>query len=125
MFLEVYPGGGTRRNPKRKTAGASSLAGPSAADTRRVFQEHVARMARGGVWGDNMEIQAFTAAFDWSVKIYQFDMAYVIPAPSGEDEGRTAHIAYHVGLASQHTPGCFSIPIDKRGSDMGTLLFDT
>ena len=96
MFLEVYPGGGTRRNPKRKNAGAAHLQpGPSAEDIDRVFNEHVDRMAKGGTWGDNIEIQAFAAAFDVNVRIYQRELAYMITSPSGNSQ-ITAHIAYHV-----------------------------
>lgn len=98
VFLEVYPGGGTRRNPKRKNAGSATAApaeGPSPAEVDRVFEEHLQRMARGGTWGDNMEIQAFAREFDTNVQIYQRELAYVIQAPGGS--GRPyAQIAYHV-----------------------------
>lgn len=104
MFLEVYPGGGTRRNPKRKNAGSASMQpGPSAADIDRVFEEHVVRMARGGTWGDNLEIQAFASTFDTNVQIYQRELSYVIQAP-GEHAKNTAHIAYHVRLRVMQSP---------------------
>lgn len=108
MFVEVYPGGGTRRNPKRKNAGSSSwsaLAGPSPADIDRVFQDHLNRMARGGVWGDNMEIHAFASAFDINVKIYQFDLSYILAAPGGA-ERPYVHIAYHVSIYRHATTHC-------------------
>lgn len=125
QFIEVHPGGGIRRNPKRKNAGGYSsstskaaasqpLPPPSPAAVDRVFESHLARMARGGTYGDHLEISAFAAAFATDVKIYQRDFAYVVspPAamitPSETDEHDpsstttspfarpTAHIAYHL-----------------------------
>lgn len=100
QFIDVHPGGGIRRNPKRKNAGAYSspanIAPPSEADIDRVFESHLQSMARGGTYGDNMEITAFSSAFDVDVKIYQRDFAYMVTG-GGEDGGRpVAHIAYHI-----------------------------
>ncbi len=100
QFIDVQPGGGQRRNPKRKNAGVystpTSFTPPTADEIDRVFEGHLASMARGGTYGDNMEISAFTSAFGIDVKIYQHDFAYMVSAP---DEGKprpVAHIAYHV-----------------------------
>ncbi|KAK3678068.1 hypothetical protein LTR78_002163 [Recurvomyces mirabilis] len=101
QFIDVHPGGGIRRNPKRKNAGSYSapanLAPPSEADIDRVFESHLLSMARGGTYGDNMEITAFASAYDVDVKIYQRDFAYMITG-GGEDVGTrpVAHIAYHL-----------------------------
>lgn len=100
QFVDVKPGGGIRRNPKRKNAGAYSspanFVPPSAADIDRVFESHLDNMARGGTWGDNMEITAFSSAFDYDVKIYQRDFAYMVSGNGVEDASRpVAHIAYH------------------------------
>lgn len=103
MFIDVHPGGGTRRNPKRKNVAAYSapvnVASPTEADIDRVFQSHLQSMAKGGTYGDNMEISAFSSAFAVDVKIYQRDFAYVISGagPDGQGVKRPmAHIAYHV-----------------------------
>lgn len=97
QFIDVNPGGGIRRNPKRKNVNVASSANfvpPSQSDIDRVFDSHLQSMARGGTYGDNMEITAFASAFDCDVKIYQRDFAYVVS--SGEDGHRpVAHIAYH------------------------------
>lgn len=100
LFIDVHPGGGIRRNPKRKNAGAYSSPAnflpPSAADIDRVFENHLINMAKGGTWGDNMEITAFSSAFGYDVKIYQRDFAYVVSGNGEEDAHRpVAHIAYH------------------------------
>lgn len=103
-FIDVHPGGGTRRNPKRKNVGSYSspapvTTAPSEADIDRVFQSHLDSMAKGGTWGDNMEITAFSSAFNIDVKIYQRDFAFMISGPNSDtqDERRpVAHIAYHV-----------------------------
>ena len=89
-----------RRNPKRKNAGAYSspanFTPPSPADIDRVFDSHLQSMARGGTYGDNMEITAFSQAFDYDVKIYQRDFAYMVSGSQGGDGSRpVAHIAYH------------------------------
>lgn len=99
QFIDVHPGGGIRRNPKRKNASTYSspahFVPPSPADIDRVFDSHLQTMARGGVYGDNMEITAFSSAFDVDVKIYQRDFAYMVTG-GGEDVARPiAHIAYH------------------------------
>lgn len=99
-FMDVNPGGGQRRNPKRKNAGTyasqSSGSGPTQSEIDRVFDAHLKNMAQGGTYGDNMEIVAFAKAFKVDVKVYQHDFAYVLPAPDDGTEHQMAHIAYHV-----------------------------
>lgn len=99
QFIDVYPGGGTRRNPKRKTTTGSNnaLEPPSQADVDRVFESHLEAMAQGGTYGDNMEITAFSRAYNISVKIYQRDVAFMITGGLDNPKG-VAHIAYHVSL---------------------------
>lgn len=128
QFIEVHPGGGTRRNPKRKNAGGFSTrfshVSATAEEIDRTFESHLRQMARGGTYGDNMEIAAFSAAYNVDVKIYRRDFAYVVSDKAG---GRNAdgpantvvHIAHHV-----------SHPLDAvrdeqtliLSIDMGTLL---
>ena len=103
QFIDVHAGGGIRRNPKRKNAGAYSTPistlPPTADEAERVFEAHLTRMAKGGTYGDNMEISAFSAAFRVDVKIYQRDFAYMVsggPGGGGAEKRAVAHIAYHV-----------------------------
>ena len=100
QFVDVHPGGGTRRNPKRKNAGAYStpvrFVAPTAEEIERVFESHLQQMARGGTYGDNMEIVAFCSAYKVDVKIYQRDFAYLVPVTHEEPAERVVHIAYHV-----------------------------
>ncbi|KXT12013.1 hypothetical protein AC579_4650 [Pseudocercospora musae] len=101
QFIDVHPGGGIRRNPKRKNAGAYSspatFTPPSTAEIDRVFESHLDSMARGGTYGDNMEITAFSSAFGYDVKIYQRDFAFMVTGAHGDDADRpVAHIAYHM-----------------------------
>lgn len=101
-YLDVHPGGGQRRNPKRKNAGAfsspSNLTQPTPAEIDEAWEKHLTRMAQGGTWGDNMEIQAFAEAFQTDVKIYDFDKVIVINAPGVKDIRPAVHIAYHVSF---------------------------
>ncbi len=108
QFIVVHPGGGARRNPKRKNAGSFSTpfnaAGPTAAEIERVFEGHLQQMACGGTYGDNMEISAFSSKFGVAVKIYQYDFAYVVSAlPQGTEE-KVVHIAYHVSSTVRVVP---------------------
>lgn len=99
-FIDVHPGGGIRRNPKRKNAGAYSSPAnyvpPSQEDIDRVFESHLQNMARGGTYGDNMEITAFSSAYRVDVKIYQRDFAYMVTSDVEDDTRPVAHIAYHL-----------------------------
>lgn len=52
-------------------------------------------MARGGTYGDNMEITAFSSAYDVDVKIYQRDFAYMVTGCGNDVQRPIAHIAYH------------------------------
>jgi len=101
MFMECHAGGGVRRNPKRKNAGGFSnfnASMPTSEEMDRVFESHLTRMAEGGTWGDNMEIVAFSSAFEVDVKIYQRENAFMVRA-AGEDVTRpVCHIAYHVSF---------------------------
>ena len=104
QFIEVNPGGGTRRNPKRKITKAfssrfSSLP-PTQAEIDRRFEGHLREMARGGTYGDHMEISAFSQAYNVNVKIYQRDKAYMITSAPERTSGAVVHIAYHVGSFS-------------------------
>ncbi|KAI9836601.1 MAG: hypothetical protein M1819_001233 [Sarea resinae] len=100
QFVDVQPGGGVRRNPKRKNAGAYSspvnMLSPTPEEIERVFNSHLQSMARGGTYGDNMEISAFSSAYDVDVKIYQRDFAYMVSGGGGQANRRVVHIAYHV-----------------------------
>jgi len=100
LFIDVHPGGGIRRNPKRKNVSAysspaSNTAPPTEADIDRVFESHLQSMARGGTYGDNMEITAFASAYDVDIKIYQRDFAYMVTGGAEDTSKPVAHIAYH------------------------------
>jgi hypothetical protein len=91
-----------RRNPKRKNAGAYLSAAtpappPSAEDIEGAFQRHVVRMAEDGVYGGNMEIHAFSAAYDVDVVVYQKRGSIPVSAEGTGVGRRTAYLAYHVG----------------------------
>ncbi|KAL8959799.1 MAG: hypothetical protein Q9193_003394 [Seirophora villosa] len=98
-FLEVHPGGGSRRNPKRKNAGSyatrANTAPPSVADVDGVFEGHLHRMAKGGTYGDNMELVAFSKALHVDVTIYQRKFAYQVYANNAPCGLPNLHIAYH------------------------------
>ena len=101
----VNPGGGSRRNPKRKNAGGFStsvtLAEPSAGDVEAAFQNHLKTMAKGGAYGDNYEIAAFAMAHEVDVKIYSEEKGYFYIVPGGKSPGgasSTLYIVHHVNV---------------------------
>lgn len=100
-FISVNPGGGVRRNPKRKNVGAYSTPynqqAPTEEEIEQTFQRHLETMAKGGTWGDNVEVQAFARAYDVTVKIYHRDFAYYVTPFQDEQKRTIVHIAYHVG----------------------------
>ncbi|KAK4695917.1 OTU domain-containing protein 3, partial [Lecanoromycetidae sp. Uapishka_2] len=101
-FLAVHPGGGQRRNPKRKNAGAfsaqSNAAAPTADDVEATFQRYLKTMAQGGSYGDNMEIVAFASSFCVNVWIFgeQHGEFYTVAPPKdGGEVTRTVYIVHH------------------------------
>ncbi|CUS14292.1 unnamed protein product [Tuber aestivum] len=145
LFLDVGP---TRRAPKRKAANKNNgknattvTAGlPSESAIDVAFAQHLSRMARSGVYGDNMEISAFAREYECDVKIYQRDFAYVVTGGEGidDDEGgrgrgdpgrggkrKALHIAYHTwehyssvrNRGGPHTgpPNVSPVPLTEEG----------
>lgn len=102
QYIVVHPGGGTRRNPKRKNAGGystrSSTDVATAEEIDRTFENHLREMARGGTYGDNMEIAAFSTAYNVDVMIYRPNLAYMVSTRHDSDKSvaPVLHIAHHV-----------------------------
>ncbi|KAL8865714.1 MAG: hypothetical protein Q9198_009193 [Flavoplaca austrocitrina] len=98
-FVEVHPGGGTRRNPKRKNAGAfaskfnNQAATPAELDA--AFESHLSRMAKGGTYGDNMEVVAFSKAYNVDLIIYKREHALCVKVDETSAAPKMLHIAYH------------------------------
>ncbi|KAI9838174.1 MAG: hypothetical protein M1838_004663 [Thelocarpon superellum] len=133
QFIDVNSDGGRRRNPKRKTTGASSgalnTALPSCDLIDSVFETHLQQMAKGGTWGDNMEISAFSAAYGVDVKIYQRELAYVVSGGDVTEKRHMLHIAYHVwqhyssirNIAGPHT-GIPHVHLDALDAEDGETV---
>lgn len=99
-FLSVNPGGGTRRNPKRKNVAAAStpltVEAPTQEEIDRAFENQLVQMAKGGTYGDNPEITAFARTYKINVGVFELDYQYLISA-TGEasNEYPTIYIAHH------------------------------
>ncbi|KAF2396534.1 cysteine proteinase [Trichodelitschia bisporula] len=93
-FVIVKP---TRRNPKRKNAGVFSVAPipevPTEAAIDAAFAAHLADMAKGGTWGDSLELKAFVDAYGINVKVWQ--STGELSVESCKKTTKSAHIAYH------------------------------
>ncbi|KAF4635666.1 hypothetical protein G7Y89_g2434 [Cudoniella acicularis] len=100
QFIDVPTGGGFRRNPKRKNVGASSstfqYTPPTQEQIDAVWEAHLDRMAKGGTYGDNMEIRAFTKAYNMDVRIFDDNHNdYYVKAADDGVTRPVAYIAYH------------------------------
>lgn len=97
-FVNVAP---VRRAPRRKVAATSKadLETHSQNEIDQAYEYRLQQMQNSGVFGDNLEIQAFAREFGVNVKIYQRKLCYVISADneSGnpDKDGKAVHIAYH------------------------------
>lgn len=116
-FIVVEPGGGLRRNPKRKNVAVPKAPitpePPSEAQIDEAFENHLTRMAQGGTYGDNMEIVAFSRLYNIDVKVYQWTgHAYYISAPDSGIAKSVVHIAHHV--SSLIIRAASSLPIKKH-----------
>ena len=103
-FLEVRPGGGVRRNPKRKNNGASNIDHtlPTEEQVDATFKNHLAQMGRRGTFADNLEIRAFTKVYKMDVRIYRANDVQTVKYDYDEADGvrPMALIALHVSLLS-------------------------
>ncbi|MCJ1409344.1 hypothetical protein MMC19_003423 [Ptychographa xylographoides] len=90
-FIIVNPGGGTRRNPRRKGVTYQTFdRPPTDAEVEVQFAENMARMAEPGTYGDYLEIQAFSAAYGVRVRVYTKDgvLEDILPTGIGTGGGR-------------------------------------
>ena len=102
-FIGLFPGGATRRNPKRKTAGSlRSNFERTAVTSRQVddaFEKRMMEMAQGGTWGDNHEIVAFSKAYRVDITIWSeaTNDWFRIMAPDGAGKDKpTLYVVHHV-----------------------------
>lgn len=109
QFITVFPGGGTRRNPKRKNPGSlnnrSDLARPTTTEIEASFQRHLKTMSQGGAYGDNMEISAFASRFQVEVLVFHEGSTHFIsvkPRHGQPEATRTAYIILHVNILLLH-----------------------
>ena len=97
-FVPVELGGGHRRNPKRKNVACASL-DISPITQKQIdenFDSYLKRMAANGTYGDNLEIRAFSQAYDTDVRIYNRANKFVSRVAADGVVRQTAHIALHV-----------------------------
>lgn len=63
------------------------------------WDSYIRRMAKDGVYGDNLEIVAFARRYQANVVIYQNDFMYIVSCMEGNqsenNQVREIHIAYH------------------------------
>lgn len=112
-FIVVHPGGGTRRSsriPKRKNAGAlpnpEDTRGPTPREVEVTFQQYLSTMAKGGAYGDNLEIVAFANVYKVDVCIYSEEMRKFLYCKCDDEVGgasQTAYIVHHVSFCSLRT----------------------
>ena len=103
-FLVVHPGGGSRRNPKRKNHGSLATsaiaAGPTPEEVDAAYKQHMKTMAKTGVYGDNLEIIAFAEAFKVDIMIFSEEGRFFYYVRCEKAEGETAPMLCIVHHAS-------------------------
>ena len=125
-FVTANPGGGIRRNPKRKNAGtlrdSFDPTPPSEADINTAFTLSLDSMAQGGTYGDNAELIAFSQKFNVDIRIWSTAIGTFLNIDSkvvGKNEVPTLYIVHHVSLAVH-----FLAFHDPDSVDLRTLLLD-
>lgn len=103
-FLPIRRGGGIRSNPKRvpkrKNVGAPTYnveKATTAEDVENTWTNYLHNMSKSGVFADNLEIQAFTQAYEMDVVIFRFDHTILHMKYKEDDVERpVAFVALHV-----------------------------
>lgn len=103
-FLQVRRGGGIRSNPKRvpkrKKDGTPTYnvgEDTNADDVRNTWENYLRNMEKSGVFADNLEVQAFTQAYQMDVIIFRFDNTILYMKYKQDDVERpVAFVALHV-----------------------------
>lgn len=105
-FLVVHPGGGSRRNPKRKNQGSRATsaiaAGPTPEEVDAAYKQHMKTMAKTGVYGDNLEIIAFAQAFKVDIMIFSEGGRFFYYVRCEKAEGEMAPMLCIVHHAWEH-----------------------
>lgn len=105
-FLVVHPGGGSRRNPKRKNHGSLATstipAGPTPEEVDAAYKQHMKTMAKTGVYGDNLEIIAFAQAFKVDIMIFSEGGRFFYYVRCEKAEGEMAPMLCIVHHAWEH-----------------------
>lgn len=117
QFIDVRPASWSQKHRKQENTDR-----PSPGEVNRAFERHLLKMARGGTYGDNMELSAFSEALNVDIRIYQRDLTYLI---STKVEGAVVpvlHIAYHVGSPTTIMSKSFFASKTDGVLDMGALL---
>lgn len=109
-FLVVHPGGGSRRNPKRKNHGSLATSafatGPTSEEIDAAYKQHMKTMAKTGVYGDNLEIIAFAQAFKVDIMIFSEGGRFFYYVRCEKAEGEMAQmlcIVHHVSDLSNRS----------------------
>lgn len=103
-FLPVRKGGGIRSNPKRvpkrKKDGTPTYnveEATTAEDARSTWENYLKNMGKSGVFADNLEVQAFTQAYQMDVVIFRFDNTILhMKYKQDNVERPVAFVALHV-----------------------------
>jgi hypothetical protein len=110
-FLAVHPGGGVRRNPKRKNVSTYSTPEaftPTPEDVDIAFEIRLKEMGKTTTYGDNQELVAFTRVYPYNVMVYQqhdsdkeiMDPDFMVTSNGEENLLPLAHIAYDVSTVT-------------------------
>lgn len=117
QFIDVRPASWSQKHRKQENTDR-----PSPGEINRAFESHLLKMARGGTYGDNMELSAFSEALNVDIRIYQRDLTYLISTKAEGTVVPILHIAYHVGSPTTILSMRFLASKTDGALDMGALL---
>lgn len=98
-FIQILPGGGYRRNARRKAAAEVSSWNllPTRAAIDRGYNDYVGRMKQNACWAGDLELRAFTKAYDMDLTVhFGSELPHKIKARDNEDRPM-AHVVFHGG----------------------------
>ncbi|KAI9894996.1 MAG: hypothetical protein M1814_000218 [Vezdaea aestivalis] len=100
-FVDVPVQGNGRRNSRRKAAGSRlqplTEFEVEAAAIDQAWENHLAEVAKLTIWGGDMELGAFSRAYNMKVKVWSTTSTVEIDNTTAREEGpvKTLHIALH------------------------------
>ncbi|TGZ82363.1 hypothetical protein EX30DRAFT_347709 [Ascodesmis nigricans] len=115
-FIEVRP-----PRPRRgaKALSEAERARHTTGEIEKAYNERLARMAKSGTYGDNLEIQAFVNEYNTCVRVFQRDFSYFIRPTGNRTQGEFDPEDRPVIYIAHHTWEHYSSVRNRNGPHSG------